>query len=156
MSGAGSLPAGGGAGAGIDQDPTVPAARNVRPPHALYLDASVMDFPLDENGRYVEVHPVDHLAEMLLIPERGSMAAAPEQGSPWLSLEIDTEAVMTQRATEIVQARWAALISRGDIGQITVRAHASAAGRARVYVQYVNNRDPKKDPANPFRTVEIL
>lgn len=155
MSGAGSLPAGGGVGAGVDDVPTIPEPRDVRPPHALYLDASTMDFPLDENGRYVEVHPVDHLAEMLLIPERGSIGADPEQGSPWFGLEIDSEEVMTRRATEIVLTRWSALISRGDIGQVTVRAYASAAGRARVRVQYVNNRDPKKDPANTLRIVEI-
>lgn len=153
--GAGDDGAGEDGGAGYDSVADVPAARAVVPPHALYLDASVMDFPLDSDGRYVSVHPVDHLAEMLLIPELKTITAAPGQGSPWTDLEIADEATMTARATEIVMARWRDLIARGDITRVTVRSYAKDGGRAYVRVSYVNERDPLKDPANYFRIVEI-
>lgn len=128
----------------------------VRPPQALYFDASVMDFPIDDNGRYIEVHPVDHKASMLLIPLKGSIAGAPDQGSPWLSLPMTDETSMTARATELVLGRWASLIANGDIGGVTVYATPRGPeGRAFVRVQYENLRDPQRKPANPYRTITI-
>lgn len=136
---------------------TTPTGRGVvLPPQALYFDASVMDFPTDADGRYIEVHPVDHEASMLLIPLSGTIAVAPGQGSPWLDLPIADEPTMTARATELVLARWSKLIARGDVAEVVVTARPRGpTGRAYVKVTYVNTRDPNKDPANPHRTVEI-
>lgn len=131
--------------AGIGSTPTIPAARNVRLPHALYLDLSVMDFPLDANGRYVEVHPVDHLALMLIGPFNDL----------WQTIEIADQATMTRRADEIVRQRWADLIARGDIADVTTIAKPGPNGRARIDISYRNTRDPASNPAKPFRTVEI-
>lgn len=141
---AGSEDAGAGF-AGIGSTPTIPAPRNVRPPQALYLDLSVMDFPLDENGRYVEVHPVDHLALMLIGPTNDL----------WQTIEISDAATMTRRADEVVRQRWADLLARGDIADVQTSAKPGPNGRAQIRISYRNKRDPASNPEVPFRTVEI-
>lgn len=142
MSGAG--------GHGAGQSPAgqnaivTPAQRAaVRPALGLYLDLSVMDFPLDENGRYVEIHNVDHLAEMLIGPSNPM----------WKDMPITNEDDMTRRADEIVKTRWQKLIAQGDIGDIQVRSWPQDGGRLRVTIRYRNLRDV--DPSNPYKTVEI-
>lgn len=136
----------GGSGAGFygagNNPPTGSAAANLaRTPTGLYLDLSVMDFPLDENGRYVEIHNVDHLALMLIGP-----------GNPlWKNLPVSDEGDMTRRATEIVRARWKALIERGDITDIVVRATPRQNGGATVYVQFFNTRDPAAKPSSNYK-----
>lgn len=127
----------GGSGAGYygagNNPPTPSAVANAaRVPTGLYLDLSVMDFPLDADGRYVEIHNVDHLALMLIGPANPL----------WKDLPVSNEDDMTRRAEEIVRMRWAGLISRGDIKDIVVRATPRANGGANVYVQFFNTRDP--------------
>lgn len=148
---------GAGSGAAGTIAVTTPTGRGViRPPQALYFDASVMDFPIDDDGRYIEVHPVDHKASMLLIPLQGSIAGAPDQGTEWFDIPVASEAIMTQRVTDIVRSRWASLIANGDIGNITVTAQVRGrADRAYIRVQYENLRDPHRKPANPYRTITI-
>lgn len=142
MSGAGGSGAGL-SGAGINTIATPAERAAVRPATGLYLDLSTMDFPLDDNGRYVEIHNVDHLALMLIGPTNPL----------WKEMEITDEIDMTRRADEIVRARWARLISQGDVEDIQVRAWPGDGGRLRVHVRYRNTRD--FDPKNPYKTVEI-
>lgn len=151
MSGAG-FDGAGQSGAGNEQAPTIPAARNVRPPHALYLDLSTMDFPMDDDGRYIEVHPVDHEVFMAIGPEQGSIMAAPNQGLPWQSMPYDSEAVMQRRADEMVRSKLAAILSRGDITDLSVTLRSRIVGRGRVLVRYKNTRIPQEH--DPYRTVE--
>lgn len=142
MSGAGGSGAGQSpAGQNYIATPAQKAA--VRPALGLYLDLSVMDFPLDENGRYVEIHNVDHLALMLIGPTN----------TMWRDMPITSEEDMTRRADEIVRARWQKLIAQGDVGDIQVRSWPADGGRLRVTVRYRNLRDV--DPSNPYKTVEI-
>ncbi len=153
MSGAG-FDGAGQSGAGNEQAPTIPAARNVRPPHALYLDLSTMDFPMDENGRYIEIHPVDHAVFMAIGPEQGSIMAMPGQGLAWQSMPYESEAVMQRRANEMVRAKLAELLSRGDIADLTVTLRSNVVGRGRVLVRYKNTRIPEIN--DPYRTVETF
>jgi len=119
-------------GAGNNPPTGSEAANAARVPTGLYLDLSVMDFPLDENGRYVVIHNVDHLALMLIGPANPL----------WKELPVSDEDDMTRRAEEIVRARWVKLIANGDIKDIVVRATPRANGGATVYVQFFNTRDP--------------
>ena len=142
MSGAGGYGAGQ-SPAGQNGIPAAVLAATIRPALGLYLDLSTMDFPLDANGRYVEIHSVDHLALMLIGPTNPL----------WKELPITDEADMTRRADEIVRARWQKLIAQGDVADIQVRAWPRDDGRIGIYIRYRNLRDA--DPQNPYRTVEI-
>lgn len=132
----------GGSGAGFygaGQNPPIGSelAGSTSSSMSLFLDLSVMDFPLDANGRYVECHPVDHRALMLIGPDNPL----------WKELPISDDDEMTRRATEIVNQRWQKLLSNGDITDVQVRAHANDNGRAIIHVSFFNLRDPatKKD-----------
>lgn len=143
MSGAGSTGAGF-YGAGVPAPTAAAVANTARTPTGLYLDLSVMDFPLDADGRYVEIHNVDHLALMLIGPNNPL----------WKDLPISDEGDMTRRANEIVRARWAKLISAGDIKDIVVRASPRANGGANIFVQFFNTRDPAAKTSSTY-TVDI-
>ena len=80
MSGLGTYLAGMGP---MGYSPSVPpnAPRDVRPPAALYFDGQTRDFPLDENGFYREVHPVDQKVELQLSLPRGAIASTPGIGN---------------------------------------------------------------------------
>lgn len=139
MSGAGSSLAGI-VPAGFDPPGTVGTARAVTLPQALYLDAATMDFPTDADGRYQEVHPVDHLVEMRLLPAAGSVPSDASVGSTLRDIEIGPREQMTADARRIVSNRLADLIANGDVVILSVVAYASAPNRARVEVHYQNRR----------------
>lgn len=146
MGGAGA----GGAGVGL-ADPT--AATTPTTPWALKLDPLSRDFVMDEDGRYVSVHPVDHQAMMRLAPALGTIRSAAGQGGPWKNLEIADEATMTRRLTEEVRAAWRPLIDNGDLRLVRASSKPSAktSGRARVEIVWMNLRDPQ----DPNRRTEI-
>lgn len=144
--GAGSTDAGDVA-AGFDPAGTVGSARAVVPPQALYLDAATMDFPTDENGRYQEVHPIDHQVEMRLLPAAGSVAAARSVGSTLRDIAIGTRAQMTADAWRIAKDKLSGLLANGDIRILSVTAYASSAWRVHVEVSYQNLRAIDADRA---------
>lgn len=132
FSSAGYVPAGFGYGEAPESAP--PGT----PPHALYLDPRTMDFPADEEGRYLSVHPVDQQVELRLLVQRGSVRGAPTLGSTLRDIRIGTRAAMTAEASAVVAAALADLVSAGKVQVLSVVAFASAANRARVEVQYRN------------------
>jgi len=142
MSGAGHFPAGaGGAGFGTPGESSTPGTTT--PPWALFLDPATRDFPVDESGQYVSVHPVDHQAMMRLLPAQGTIVSAPAQGGPWKTLEISDAATMTRRMRECVQAVWRDLIANGDVRIVDVRLRpTNGIGRARLDLVWMNLRDP--------------
>lgn len=108
------------------------------PPHALYLDPSVMDFPRGDDGRYLSVHPVDQKVELRLLVQQGSIRSAPTLGSTLRDIAIGTREAMTRAARVIVDAALSDLVSAGEVEVVSVVAFASAPNRARVEVQYRN------------------
>lgn len=151
MSGAGTIGAGL-VGAGLSTPSTVGSPRNVKPPWALKLDPRTRDFLLDDDGRYVEAHPVDHAAYLALWPAAGTIAAAPTLGGPWKLLEIADADTMTRRLREYVEAAWRDLIARGDLKLVSVSARpTNSIGRARADIVWMNLRDP----VDPNRSTAI-
>lgn len=151
MSGAGGSGAGlGGAGVGLSTPSS--STDTASPPWALKLDPLSRDFVLDENGRYVSVHPIDHQAMMRLAPALGTIPSASGQGGPWKTLEIDSEANMTRRLEEDVRAAWRDLIEAGAVRLVRVSAKpANSIGRGRIEIVWMNLHDPQ----DPNRTTEI-
>ena len=144
--GAGSTDAGDVA-AGFDPAGAVGSARAGTLPRALYLDAATMDFPVDENGRYQEVHPIDHQVEMRLLPAAGSVAAAQSVGSTLRDIAIGPRAQMTADAWRIAKNRLSDLLANGDVRILSVTAYASNAWRVHVEISYQNLRAIDADRA---------
>jgi hypothetical protein len=151
MSGFAGLGEAGDGEAGVDDTATI-TARDVSPPHALFLDPAVMDFTADEEGHYQSVHPVDQKVELALAVAFGSVASASTVGGKLRELKIGSRAQMTTDATEIAREALAALIAAGDIILASVVAYAKSASRARVEITYQNTRAPDADR---FRTSTV-
>lgn len=150
MSGAGSF------GAGSSPAGTyTPAASNataVTTPWALKLDAASRDFVLDDDGRYIAVHPVEHRAMMALIPRVKSIRSASAQGARWDDLPIADEATMTARWGEIVREAWRDLLAAGDLRIDSYAARpVNPWGRGRLELAWTNLRDPQ----DPSRTTSF-
>jgi hypothetical protein len=131
--------------AGIDPlsaDISPPAAR---PPHALFFDPAIMDFPKDDAGRYVEIHPVDQKVELQLALALGSSASAPGVGGTLREIQIASREAMTDDATQRVNVALADLIAAGDVILVSVVAYASNPWRAHIEVVYKNRRAPDRD-----------
>ena len=101
-----------------------------------------MDFPLDANGRYVEIHNVDHLALMLIGPTNllwRDMPITNGRHDPARGRDCSGALAKAHRP------RRHRRLSR------CVRGPRMAADC--VTVRYRNLRD--MDPSNPYKTVEI-
>lgn len=150
MSGAGSFGAG-----SVPAGAYVPSASNATPiatPWALKLDPLTRDFVRDEDGQYIAVHPIEHLAMMRLIPAITSIRSARGQGGRWRDLEISDEATMTARFTEIVREAWRELLANSDVRLISATARPlNSWGRGRFEIVWMNLRDPQ----NPNRTTSL-
>lgn len=140
--GAGSSPAG-------SYTPSASSGTPAVTPWALRLDPLARDFVLDDDGRYVAVHPVEHKAMMALVPRIESIRSAQAQGARWNDLPIDDEDAMTLRWGEILREAWRDLLAAGDLRIDSFRARpVNPWGRGRVEVTWTNLRDPE----NPNRT----
>jgi hypothetical protein len=143
--GAGSSPAGA-------YSPSASNATAITTPWALKLDPLSRDFVRDEDGQYIAVHPVEHRAMMLLIPALNTIRSASAQGARWRDLEIDDEATMTARFTEMVREVWRDLLAAGDIKLIRTMARPQNSwGRGRFEIVWTNLRDPQ----NPNITTSL-
>lgn len=144
MSGAGYESAGE-VGTGEELEPTIPDARSVTPPHALFLDPAVMDFTVDADGLYQSVHPVDHRVLMALGVARGSVSVSPAVGATLRDIAIADKATMTADAVRRVTTALANLIAAKDIELGTVDCYASAPSRVYILVEWRNLRAPDED-----------
>jgi hypothetical protein len=142
MSGGSGSSGAGDEGAGAEAGPTVPVARSVVPPHALFFDPALMDFPLDEAGLYQSVHPDHHAVLLALGLSAGTVSSSPLLGSTLRDIQIGSRAAMTADATERVRAALRALLDAGRAQLVSVVAYAKSASRAHVDVVFRLPRAP--------------
>lgn len=145
MSGKAGYAAAGDGGAGLGPDVDTQVARDVSPPHGLFFDPALMDFPIDADGHYESVHPVDAKVELALSLAFGSSPSAPAVGSTLRDIRIGSRAQMSADARQIVDTALALLIAAGDVRVASVVAYAANGWRARVEVTYQNLRAPDPD-----------
>ena len=153
--GAGFGPAGFGP-AGFPYPEVGSAARNVTPPWAPYLDGATRDIPVDDNGQYAGVHPVDHEVEMQLINELGSFPVAPDIGHTFRQIAIDADEKMTPDAERRVRRALADLLLAGDVVDLEVFATSPSNSRAFITVKYRNARLRPEDGVEPQPRVLIF
>lgn len=138
-SGFGWLPAGVGP---AGYNPVVPpnAPRDVRPPAALLFDGGTRDFPLDENGFYRAIHPVDQKVALALCVSRGAIAAVPGIGNKLRTIQRVRPDVAVTLVKNYVREALADLIAAKSI-QIEsdgIAVDASVPGRLLFAVTYLN------------------
>lgn len=144
--GAGNFPAGAGP-AGLDPLPPPSPPRDVSPPAALYFDGRTQGFPLDAQGRYVGIHPVDQAVALALIVRLGTLGAVPEQGAAFRDIRKITPSTGTQ-ATDMARIALAAIVQRGDITILDIQVETRRTmGAVLIAVSYKNLRTIPTKPA---------
>lgn len=134
--GAGSFAAGLGL-AGLDPLPPANPPRNVSPPAALYFDGASRGFPLDAQGHYLGIHPVDQAVAVALIVSLGSLSSAPEVGAAFTSIKrVGPSTVAT--ATDYANRALATLVQAKKIQILGIVVTTPTRGSIVVTVSYVN------------------
>lgn len=116
------------------------------PPIALAFDPMTRDIPMDTNGRYGELHPVDHRMALAIFVSLGKLRASPDMGGTVDQVAIDDDVKMQADAERRVRAAAKDLISNGDIRLVSVQSYAQPRWRANVKVVYMNLRQPNTKP----------
>jgi hypothetical protein len=146
--GAGDFPAGVGP-AGIDPPAAPTPPRSVVPPHALLFDGATRDVPLDDQGHYEGVHPVDHRVALALFIALGSIPSGPDVGNTLGDVLIQDPDPLQQDVQTRVQAALQDDIDAQNIDLVEVDASAGPRWRLSVRVVYRNLRLPD----TPLRTL---
>lgn len=121
-------------------DPVVPpnAPRDVRPPAALLFDGQTRDFPLDANGFYREVHPVDQKVELALCVSRGAIASVPGIGNKLRTIQRVRVAVAETLCRNYIDEALADLLKAKSISVEKITIDTSVPGRLLFAVAYLN------------------
>lgn len=115
---------------------------------AMYFDLITRDVPVDADGNYLEMHPIDSQVMVALGIQLGSVLSAPLVGSTIANLPIDDSVPMTAEANRRVQAALSDLIANGDVALVLVNAYAGPSWRAHIEIIYQNLRLPSQDAQN--------
>lgn len=151
MSGLGVYPAGMGP---MGYSPSVPpnAPRDVRPPAALYFDGQTRDFPLDENGFYREIHPVDQKVALQLSLPRGAIASVTAIGNKLRTIQRVRPSVAETLCRSHIREALAELLSAKSIEIQQIKVEPDD-GRLLFAVTYLNLELAFLSKSKAFTTV---
>ncbi len=142
--GAGMFPAGSGP-SGLDPLAPPSPPRSVTPPAALYFDGQTQGFPLDAQGHYVGIHPVDQAVALALIVRLGTLGSVPGLGAGFRNIRKITTSTGTQ-ATDMARIALASIVQAGDIMILDIQVETRRTGAVLIAVSYKNLR---KIPTKP-------
>lgn len=139
--GAGDLLAGDGL-AGDDDLALATETRRARPV-AISFDGTARDFPLGDDGRYVEIHPVDSAMQMACMIGLNGLASSPGTGNGLRDLEYLDPLRLNARVQDNMRLATARLVALGDVTIDRVWFETNdAGGLLAVAVDYFNERIP--------------
>ncbi len=138
--GAAQYPAGNGP-AGEDPLPALTAPRNVQPPAALLFDGASRAFPLDANGLYRAIHPVDQRVALALLIALGTVGSAPSLGSSLRAIRRIVPTTPTDARNRIDVALSDLVAARDiEVTKVEVETRRAPTGSLLVAVSYRNLR----------------
>lgn len=109
-------------------------------PRALRFNAKTRDFDRDENGRYIDAHPVDADVALALFIEAQKLGSTPEVGQTLRRIRNPVGASVGTDVKNRVRIALKHLVDRGDIEVISVTHEAKNRHTLFVEVEYVNLR----------------
>lgn len=119
--------------------PLLDANGRPKPPRALLWNHETHDYDRDDDGQYVESHPVDAAVDLALTVRRGSLPSAPDVGHDLAGIE-PIGPRRDAKARAAVRKALQRLIARGDITILEIAVDGTDAGLLYVAVTYTNNR----------------
>ncbi len=150
--GAGEFDAGVDDIAGEDPLPAISPPRDVTPPAALLYDGATRAHPLDADGRYLGIHPVDQRVALALLVTLGSVSSVPGLGSGLRKIKKITRKTPAE-VRNAVDLALADLVDAKDIEvrRVDIEVRGAPTGGFAVAVSYVNKRLTSSKPRT-FRT----
>jgi hypothetical protein len=109
-----------------------------RAPVALAYAPPERDVPLDDDGQYLGLHPVDQKVRLALLTTRGSSPAAPDEGFDWTTPFAAGEALQQDVTDRIRNALARSGITSQDIEEVRIEASRPVRGRVKWRFVYRN------------------
>jgi hypothetical protein len=136
--GAGDFPAGSGPAGSDPVVSTGPALTNSFP--VPKFDAGLKDFPLDEDGHYISVHPVDQAVNLALGVQDGKVASVSGLGNALKAIVYAGGPRLQNEVTTAVRNALRKLLNAGDIELGPITVEPVAFGGFLVAVEWRNLR----------------
>ncbi len=142
--------------AGDDIVHVVPAARVVPAFLALTYDPVTKDYPVDESGFYIPLHPVDARVTLHMTVAAKSIKGSPDLGNQLRAIKYITPGLVTEVRYEVRRV----LKSEVDAKNIrieTIDVEVPNPGAIAVLLRYVNLRlEPRAGKARNPVTLRVL
>lgn len=138
--------------AGIGPAGASPITSNLSLPNqgqrAALFDPLSKTFPLGDDGKHVDIHPVDQAMAMALCIPAGALKSAPKTGHTLREIPRAEGDTVHREAEDRVRRATAGIVARGDVAllKISVASDPLPNGRLLVDVSYRNLRLSRTDP----------
>lgn len=120
-------------------------ARVVPEFQALEIDLATYDVPIDENGFYKSIHPIDHKVLLNLAIKLNAIPADPSIGTTLFDVQFDTDERMTADGSRRVRGALNQMVLDEDItiDDVKLLSGTSVSGRLIFEIEYHNLRMPE-------------
>lgn len=129
---------------GVAAEPYSPEDKPTTP-RAPFFDGTTRDFTLDDDGRYVDIHPTDAAVQFALFVEYGKAVSALDTGHTLRSLPSPIAPAVILDITDRVRRALKSLLDRRLIRLVRVEHHAPNRHTLFVAVTYVNVQTAREE-----------
>lgn len=129
---------------GVEPAPYEPEDKPTMP-RMVFFDGTTRDFPLDDDGRYVDIHPVDHAVQFAMFLEFGRVASALEAGNTLRSVGSPIGAGVALEIDSRVRTALRSLVQRRLISVSRIEHQAPNRHTLFVALTYVNLQTARED-----------
>lgn len=105
---------------------------------AMYFDPQSRDFPMGDDGRYVDLHPVDAAVELALFIEFGSIGSSAELGQTLREIPSPIGRSVASDVSDRVRRAVAHIVEKGLIRIVSIENDAPNRHTLFVRFTYVN------------------
>lgn len=137
--------------AGEDPSSASPQPRRAALPRALLFDGATRTYLMDGDGRFLDVHPVDHEVALAVLVELGTIASSPATGSTLRRVKYLGGPTLKTEVAERLRTAVARPLQGGDIQELSITVETTTPWALFVRFEYVN----KRLAGSPTRAVEV-
>lgn len=112
-------------------------------PAAIFFDGATRDWPLDADGHYIGIHPVDAAMQMAVMVGVGTLPASTTTGNTLPSNEYLDPRTIDAKVKDAIRIATKRLVDRGDVTIDSVTPEIRG-GSLFVEVAYFNERLPDR------------
>ncbi|MGN6107662.1 MAG: hypothetical protein ACTHU0_21310 [Kofleriaceae bacterium] len=138
-----SFAAAGAAPAGAPTNLTASSPREVSTPVALYFNPTTRDFRIDDEGRYLSMHPVDQAVALAVFHALGAIPAAADVGSIVRRIQYAGGPRLVAEVTDSIRQAVVDLAKAGDVREERIEVKTGGFGGVSVLYVYTNLRTKK-------------